>query len=95
MPNQTPYYLALNGDGYEYIRKARIVSELPSPEARRDFLQQIKTSVEKTVGFTCERLFFGVPLYQSFGMTVKDARNSSNAKLLFTQGCNIKLSIAS
>jgi hypothetical protein len=92
--NKAPAYLAIDKEGVEYSRDAKLVSELPTPEDRLQFLSAIKPKIEKLIGLSCEKLSFGIPLYESFKMSKKDARKHPANGLLFTQGCELKLSLS-
>lgn len=87
-----PDYEALNGQGLPYIRPARIVGELPTPEARLAALDSATHAIAKRLGITAlRRIGFGSPVHVAFGLTRPQARNHAMASLLLTAGDDISL----
>jgi len=78
-------YEALNRDGFPYWRKARVVGELPHGK-RADAL---KSLVE---GLGVGRIYFGVPLFATLGLTKNEAKKDSRGYLLFS-GDDMPLSL--
>lgn len=74
LPVDIPLYEGLDGDGHEYTRQAFTVGELPE-HLRKPALQK----AARVLGF--ETIRFGVPLYESAGMTKADARKDGRAFL--------------
>lgn len=89
---ERPDYLALDSQGLEYLRKAREIGELPTPEARMAACVEAAGEIARQLGVTAPpTIKFGVPVFQSFGMTRPQAKNHPNAKLLLTPGCDVSL----
>jgi|7_EtaG_2_1085326.scaffolds.fasta_scaffold109786_3 hypothetical protein len=74
LPSNPPIVEALDGDGYPYTRQAFTIGELPE-HLRKPALQK----AARVLGF--ETIRYGVPLYESAGMTKADARKDGRAFL--------------
>ena len=74
LPSNPPIVEALDGDGYPYTRQEFTIGELPE-HLRKPALQK----AARVLGF--ETIRYGVPLYESAGMTKADARKDGRAFL--------------
>ncbi len=89
---ERPDYLALDSQGLEYLRKAREISELPTREDRLAACVEAAAEIARQLGVAAPpAIKFGVPVFQSFGMTRPQAKNHPNAKLLLTPGADLSL----
>lgn len=76
LPSDPPIVEALDGDGYPYTRQAFTVGELPE-----HLRQQALQKAARVLGF--ELIRYGVPLYESAGMTKADAKKDGRAFLQY------------
>lgn len=76
LPAYIPTVEALDGDGFPYTRQAFTVGELPE-HLRRPALQK----AARVLSF--ELIRYGVPLYESAGMTKADAKKDGRAFLQY------------
>lgn len=84
-------YEALGEDG-PYIRSARVIHELPTPERRLAACAKAADAVGKLLGVVAKRSIpFGPPVYLAFGMTRPDAKSHAQSALLLTHGCDLPL----
>ena len=77
-------YVCLNAAGYEYLRKARTVGELPW-----SMRAEAQNLISKVIGL---KVLFGVPLYVSNGMTKTLAKADKREYLMF-KGCDLPLKL--
>jgi hypothetical protein len=85
-------YLALNALGKEYSRPPRIIGELHYSIVP-DALQQATAVIEGLTGITRSRnICFGTPVYEAFGLRMRDAKRSEHSSLLMLKGCDFPLS---
>lgn len=92
---------ALDAHGYPYMREARTVCELPSVADRRHALASAASVIESIVGLECiargdpgqKVLWYGVPVYRSFGLRLSEAKNHSEAGILLLPACDLPLSL--
>lgn len=85
-------YLALDGNGREIQRSARLIDELPTPEARLSACQDAAQGIAKLIGRTTPgRITFGTPAYLAFGMTRAEAKAHEHAEVLLKSGGDISL----
>ena len=81
-----PDYLAL-----EITRKAMVIGELPH-EARAAACEEAALPIATQLNLPApERIKFGVPLFQSFGMTRPQAKQHKQRTLLLTPGHDVSL----
>lgn len=89
---QRPEYEALDGNGLPHIREARVVHELPTPEARGDALRSATQSIAQLLQITARRTIpFGAPVFVAFGLTRPQAKAHKLAQLLLTKGEDLSL----
>jgi hypothetical protein len=87
-----PDYEALDGNGLPYVRKANIVGELATPEARGAALASATIEVAKILNSPAtRRIPFGGPVFIAFGLTRPQAKNHPQATLLLTFGDDLSL----
>ena len=87
-----PDYEALDGHGLPHVRQAKIVGELPTPNARMAALDSATLEVAKVLNTTAaRRIPFGGPVFVAFGFTRQQAKNHHEAKLLLTAGDDLSL----
>lgn len=87
-----PDYEALDGQGLPYVRPARVVGELPSPEERFVALESATQEVAKLLQINAQRRIpFGGPVFVAFGLTRPQAKNHAQAQLLLTTGDSLSL----
>lgn len=90
-PMKREKYEALDANGSPYIREAGIISELPWV-LRADALKAALPSLAAHVGAAALRpLSFGVPVFNSFGLNVKQASTHAMATLLMQSGGSLSL----
>lgn len=88
-----PDYEALDAQGLPYVRPARTIHELPSPEDRMAACASATAVVERQLGQTAtRRIPFGAPVYTAF-MTRPEAKKHRDSALLLTLGCDLPLSL--
>ncbi len=87
-----PSYLALNGQGTEYERPARVIGELPLQD-RFLGLARATEHVAQRAGLEAVRTIpFGAPVFTAFkGMTRPHAKSHTWASLLLTAGDDLSL----
>ena len=87
-----PSYLALNGQGTEYERPARLIGELPLQD-RFQALARATEHVAQRAGLEAVRpIPFGAPVFTAFkGMTRPLAKSHTWASLLLTAGDDLSL----
>lgn len=86
-----PNYEALDAHGYSYTRKAQIISELPL-EGRRAALDIALPKVAEVLGMSpSDRLSYGAPVHESFGLSRAEAKKHLHASLLLTMGADLSL----
>lgn len=88
---ERPDYLALDGQGLEITRKARVIGELPHQD-RAPACAEAAAFIAKKLGMNAPtRLNFGTPVFTAFKLTRPQAKNREQAKLLLTQGHQVSL----
>lgn len=91
---QRPDYEALDAAGLPFVRPAKIIAELPTPEVRAAALDSATQSVAKQLNSVAQRrIGFGTPVHVAFGMTRQQAKNHPQAKLLLTLGESLSLDL--
>ena len=89
---ERPEYIALDSQGIEYTRKAIAIYELPTMEERMNACIEAAVEVSRQLGLPCpKQIKFGVPVFQSYGMTRQQAKNHPQSKLLLTPGSDLSL----
>ena len=90
---ERPQYLALNGHGLEYTRKAEIIGELPL-EDRASAMVEATTAIGLKTGLVAvKRIPFGAPVFTAFeGMNRPKAKHHSDSSLLLSTGDDVPLS---
>lgn len=84
-------YEALDNVGKPFNRCARIISELPWLE-RKAALSGALAAVSEQVGIApTDQIYFGIPVFNAFGMNAKEARQHPMAALLMTSGGDVGL----
>jgi hypothetical protein len=87
-----PDYEALDGQGLPYVRTAKIVGELPTPECRTAALKEASEALGRKLGLKVHRtISFGTPSHLAFNMTRPQAKNHAEARLLLTKGEDLSL----
>lgn len=87
-----PDYEALNVQGLPYVRTARVVAELPTPEARSTALNSATQEIAERLQAAAQRkIGFGTPVFVAFGLTRPQAKVHEQAKLLLTMGGDLPL----
>lgn len=87
-----PNYEATNGQGLPYIRLAKFVDELPSPDDRLRALDSATHQVARLLNSVAtRRIPFGAPVFVAFGLTRPQAKNHAQATLLLTRGQDLSL----
>lgn len=85
-------YRALDSNGREIERFARVIGELPSPADRLMACRDAAKSIAKLIGQTApDRISFGVPAYQAFGITRGEAKKHEHAEVLLKSGDDMPL----
>lgn len=85
-------YLALDGNGHEVERSARVIGELPTPADRLAACREAAVGIAKLIGRpTPDRIAFGAPAYLAFGMTRAEAKRSEHAEILLKSGDDMPL----
>lgn len=86
-----PDYLALDAQGFEITRKALVIGELPH-EARAAACFEAAAPIASKLNLPApERIKFGVPVFQSFGLTRPQAKQHKQRDLLLTPGDDVSL----
>lgn len=86
-------YEALDNTGTPFTRPARIISELPWRQ-RKGALISAMDAVSQQVGIEAiDRISFGIPVFNAFGLNANEARKHPKAALLMTAGCDISLEL--
>jgi len=87
-----PDYEALDTQGFPYIRAARVVGELPTPEERGAALQAATVEISDRLQLKAQKeICFGTPVHLAFGMTRQQAKNHPQAELLLKKGDEVPL----
>ena len=89
-----PSYLALNGQGTEYERPARVIGELPLQD-RFLALARATEHVAEIAGLEAVKTIpFGAPVFTAFkGMTLQHAKSHSWASVLLCAGDDLSLDL--
>lgn len=87
-----PEYQALDKQGLEYLRPARVIGELPL-EARAAALIEATAAIATKTGLKAvKHIPFGAPVFTAFeGMTRPKAKHHTEGKLLLTIGDDVSL----
>ncbi|MDW5419171.1 hypothetical protein R6242_21590 [Iodobacter sp. CM08] len=84
-------YQALDSNGREYDRFARVIGELPVSD-RLIACREVATTIAKLIGQEApDSISFGTPAYQAFGMTSAEAKNHEYAEILLKSGDDMPL----
>ena len=87
-----PDYEALDANGFPYIRKARIIGELPNAKDRLQALSTATPKVAAALGIKAKKTInFGTPVHMAFGLTRQQAKHHALSALLLTTGENLSL----
>ncbi len=87
-----PDYEALDAQGLPYLRAAKTVGELPTPESRAAALAEASQALGDKLGLTVHKtISFGAPTHLAFNMTRAQAKNHAQASLLLTKGEGLSL----
>lgn len=91
---ERPEYMALDGQGMEYQRRAQIIGELPL-ESRSAALQEATASIAARTGLKAvKNIRLGTPAFMAFeGMTRPKAKHCNDADLLLTHGEALSLDL--
>ncbi|MDN0082389.1 hypothetical protein QU487_06430 [Crenobacter sp. SG2305] len=85
-------YLALDGNGREVERSARVIGELPAPAERMVACREAAVGIAKLIGRPApERIAYGVPAYLAFGMTRAEAKGHEHAEILLKSAADMPL----
>lgn len=85
-----PDYLALDGTGMEYTRKARTIGELPV-DHRGAALESATETIGHDYGIKMKGpIRFGSPMFKAAGMTLQQAKNR-RLPLLLLKGEDVPL----
>lgn len=85
---------ALDGQGRPYVRLARTVDELVTPEDRLKALEVATMVVARRLGMAAvRRIPYGAPVYLAFGLTKPQAKRHREAELLLKHGLDIELEL--
>ena len=89
-----PRYLALNGQGTEYERPARLIGELPLQD-RFQALARATEHVAEIAGLEAVKTIpFGAPVFTAFkGMTRPLAKSHTWASVLLSAGNDLSLDL--
>ncbi len=92
--SKRPEYLALDNEGIEYSREARIIGELPL-SLRHQALEEATERICELVGMQASgRIAFGSPVFCAFNSLNRNrAKAHSQSKLLLTFGDDIPLDL--
>ena len=86
-----PDYIALDAQGFEVTRKAKVIGELPQ-EARAAACVEAASAIAEKLNLPApECIKFAVPVFQSFRMTRQQAKNHKASALLLTPGHDVSL----
>lgn len=90
-----PLYMALNEQGIEIQRRARLIGEL-------SYCDRLSACAEaaRAIGVLLNvqpppRVKFGIPVFESFGMKKPQLKGHAHAALLNTRGCDLRLDFCS
>lgn len=87
-------YEALDGNGFPYMRDARVIDELPTLEMRHQACVDATEQIGKKLGLSpTRRIPYGAPVYEAFGLTRPQAIKHSSAALLLQLGCALDLEL--
>lgn len=88
---ERPDYVALDAQGAEVTRKARVIGELPHQD-RALACAEAAALIAKKLGMKApDRINFGTPVFTAFKLTHPQAKNHEQAKLLLTHGHEVSL----
>jgi len=89
-----PAVEALDGQGRPYVRPARTVGELLTPEDRLKALEVATMVVARRLGMAAvRRIPYGAPVYLAFGLTKPQAKAHREAVLMLKHGLDIELEL--
>ncbi len=87
-----PDYEALDDIGIPYMRKALVIAELSTADARLAALEEATAALAERLGLKALKcIAFGTPTHLAFSMTRQQAKNHTAARLLLTQGGDLSL----
>ncbi|MDO9236193.1 MAG: hypothetical protein Q7U28_09210 [Aquabacterium sp.] len=88
-----PQYEALDVQGLPYLRLARVVGELPTPDVRLAALVEATAAIAEKTGLNVvKRIPFGAPVFTAFeGMNRPKAKHHVEFQLLLTMGDEVSL----
>lgn len=90
----SPAVEALDGKGRSYLRPARTVDDLNTPEDRLRALEGATMVVARRLGMAAvRRIPYGAPVYLAFGLTKPQAMAHQEAALLLKHGLDIGLDL--
>lgn len=88
---ERPDYLALDGQGFEVTRKARVIGELSLQDVAPACVEAATVIAQKLGMKAPGRINFGTPVFTAFKMTRPQAKGHEQAKLLLTAGHDVSL----
>lgn len=86
-----PDYLALDAQGFEITRKARVIGELPLQDVAPACVEAAAVIAQKLGMNAPERINFGTPVFTAFKLTRPQAKNHEQSTLLLTPGHDVSL----
>ncbi|MFC6281045.1 MULTISPECIES: hypothetical protein [Polaromonas] len=87
-----PDYLALDEQGREYRRKAKLIGELPVGARAFALIEATAVIATKTGLNPVKQIPFGSPVFTAFdGMNRPKAKHHAESKLLLTHGDDVSL----
>ena len=86
-----PNYQALDAQGFEIPRSARVIGELPHADRAAACTEAAALIASKLNLSAPERIKFGVPVFQCFNMTRPQAKHHKQSVLLLTAGGDVSL----
>ena len=87
-----PEYEALDAQGLPYVRLARVVGELSTPDFRTAALEEATQALGARLGKQAYKpISFGSPVHLAFNFTRAQAKNHPDARLLLSKGDDLSL----
>lgn len=87
-----PDYVALDGQGIDYVRPAHTIDELATPADRMAALETSTHEVARRVQMTAlHQIKFGTPVFVAFGLTRNQAKTHAFSELLLKHGASLSL----
>lgn len=89
---ERPEYQALDKQGFDFLRPAQVIGELPL-EARASALIEATATIATKAGLIAvKHIPFGAPEFTAFdGMNRPKAKHHAESKLLLTKGDDVSL----